>query len=185
MDLKYNSMNIKTERLILTELNWDDLNDVHDIHSVQEVDQFNTLGIPKNLEETKKVIKPDIEDQLKTQRSRFGWKIQLAETKEFIGLAGMFLSNDKFKMAEFYYKFYPKFWGNGYATECAKSLIKFGFEKHSLHRIEAGVATENKASVRVLEKAGMTCEGVRRKILPIRGEWKDNFHFAIVEDDPR
>ena len=47
----------------------------------------------------------------------------------------------------------------------------------------AGVATANIASVHVLEKAGMTCEGVRRKILPIRGEWKDNFHFAIVEDD--
>ena len=33
--------------------------------------------------------------------------------------------------------------------------------------------------------AGMTREGLRRKILPIRGEWKDNYHYAIVEDDPR
>jgi ribosomal-protein-alanine N-acetyltransferase len=31
----------------------------------------------------------------------------------------------------------------------------------------------------------MTCEGVRRKILPIRGEWKDNYHFAIIEDEYR
>ena len=86
-------------------------------------------------------------------------------------------------IAQFRYKFYPKYWGNGFATEVAKELIKFGFQEYKLHRIEAGVATENKASVRVLEKAGMTCEGIRRKILPIRGEWKDNFHFAIVEDE--
>jgi hypothetical protein len=33
--------------------------------------------------------------------------------------------------------------------------------------------------------AGMTREGLRRKILPIRGEWKDNYHYAIVEDDLR
>lgn len=178
-------MNISTERLILTELTWADLNDVHNLHSVPEVDQFNTLGIPQTLEETKKVLKPDIDDQSKFTRSRYGWKIQLKDTKEFVGLSGMFLSNDKFKMAEFYYKFHPKFWGNGFATETAKALLKFGFERHNLHRIEAGVATENKASIRVLEKSGMTCEGVRRKILPIRGEWKDNFHFAIVEDDPR
>ncbi len=46
------------------------------------------------------------------------------------------------------------------------------------------MATDNIASVKVLEKAGMENEGVRRKILPIRGEWKDNYHFAIVEDDP-
>jgi RimJ/RimL family protein N-acetyltransferase len=86
-------------------------------------------------------------------------------------------------MAEFYYKFFPEFWGKGFATETAKALINFGFTKYNLHRIEAGVATKNKASIRVLEKAGMTREGIRRKILPIRGEWKDNFHYAIVEDD--
>lgn len=178
-------MQITTKRLILSEVSWRDLADVHAIHSIPEVDEFNTLGLPKNLDETKNILKPDIDDQTKSKRSRFGWKIQLAENKEFIGLAGMFLSNDKFKMAEFYYKFHPKFWGNGYATETAKALIQFGFENYKLHRIEAGVATKNKASIRVLEKSGMTCEGVRRRILPIRGEWKDNFHYAIVEDDPR
>jgi RimJ/RimL family protein N-acetyltransferase len=54
-----------------------------------------------------------------------------------------------------------------------------------LHKVEAGVQTENVRSIKVLEKAGMTKEGLRRKILPIRGEWKDNYHCAILEDDPR
>jgi ribosomal-protein-alanine N-acetyltransferase len=62
-------------------------------------------------------------------------------------------------------------------------VIRFGFEELELHRIEAGVATENKASIRVLEKLGMTQEGKRRKILPIRGQWKDNYHYALLEDD--
>ena len=112
-------MNIETKRLLLTEISWEDLENIHHIHSVPEVDKFNTLGIPKDLDETKSVMKPDIEDQQKNQRSRFCWKIIDAKTSEFIGLAGMFLSNDKYKMAEFYYKFYPKYWGNGYATEVA------------------------------------------------------------------
>jgi RimJ/RimL family protein N-acetyltransferase len=63
--------------------------------------------------------------------------------------------------------------------------LKFGFESLHLHRIEAGTATENINSIRVLEKIGMTREGRRRKILPIRGEWYDNYHYAILEDDPR
>jgi ribosomal-protein-alanine N-acetyltransferase len=176
-------MNIKTNRLIFTEISWSDLEHVHDIHSVAEVDEFNTLGIPKDLDETRSVMKPDIDDQPKSKRSRFCWKIVDVGSNEFIGLAGLFLSNDRFKIGEFYYKFYPKYWGKGFATETAKAIIELGFEKFDLHRIEAGVATENIASVRVLEKSGMTCEGIRRKILPIRGEWKDNFHFAIVEDD--
>jgi ribosomal-protein-alanine N-acetyltransferase len=54
-----------------------------------------------------------------------------------------------------------------------------------LHKVEAGVATENIRSINVLEKSGMIQEGLRRKILPIRGAWIDNYHYAIVEDDPR
>jgi len=66
----------------------------------------------------------------------------------------------------------PEQWNQGYGTETARALIKFGFEKLSLHKIEAGVATENIRSINVLEKAGMIREGLRRKILPIRGNGK-------------
>jgi [ribosomal protein S5]-alanine N-acetyltransferase len=52
-----------------------------------------------------------------------------------------------------------------------------------LHRIEAGCAVENVASVSVLEKVGMTREGMKRKKLPIRGEWKDNYFFGMLEED--
>jgi len=79
----------------------------------------------------------------------------------------------------------PEHWNNGYATEVSKTLIHYGFENFHLHKVEAGVATGNIRSIRVLEKSGMTREGLRRKILPIRGEWIDNYHYAIVEDDPR
>lgn len=181
---KYNhQFNFTSDRLAFEEISETDLEMIHQLHSIPEVDEFNTLGIPKNLEETKKVIQSDIGDQSKKQRSRFCWKITLKDSGKFIGLAGMSLSNDRFKMGEFYYKFFPEFWGNGYATETAKRIIRFGFEKFKLHRIEAGVATGNRASIRVLEKAGMTNEGIRRKILPIRGKWKDNYHFSILEDE--
>jgi len=103
----------------------------------------------------------------------------------FIGVAGFSLSNNKFKLGEIYYKLDPAYWGKGYATELAKRLVVLGFDTLGLHKVEAGVATENTKSVKVLEKIGMTREGLRRKILPIRGDWKDNFHYAIVEDDPR
>ena len=176
-------MDICTQRLILKEITQKDVEIIHQLHSIPEVDEFNTLGIPKNLEETRAIIQPDIKDQKKSLRSRFCWKIILTENDKFIGLAGFFLRNDRFKMAEFYYKFFPEFWGNGYATESAKAIINFGFTNYHLHRIEAGVATQNAASIRVLEKAGMTREGIRRKILPIRGEWKDNFHYSILEDE--
>ena len=167
------------------DISGEDLMDIHHLFSFSEVDRFNTLGIPKDLEETKSIVRSMIEEQTKIPRKSYTWKIILRESSEFVGIAGMNLSLDKFKLGEIYYKLIPDHWEKGYATEVAKMLIISGFDDLQLHKIEAGVATENIKSIRVLEKAGMIREGLRRKILPIRGEWKDNYHYAIVEDDPR
>ena len=59
------------------------------------------------------------------------------------------------------------------------------FEDLKLHRVQAGAATENIGSHKVMEKAGMMREGLKRKVLPIRGDWYDNYMYAILEDDPR
>jgi ribosomal-protein-alanine N-acetyltransferase len=178
-------MDIESKRLILKDVVMGDLENIHKLHSIPEVDEYNTLGIPKDIEETKEVICPLIEDQKSENRKLYFWKIIIKANYEFIGIAGMNLSANKFKLGEIYYKLLPSYWGNGYATEVSKALIGCGFDEFHLHKIEAGVATENLRSIRVLEKSGMTREGLRRKILPIRGEWKDNYHYAIVEDDPR
>ncbi len=176
-------MKLNTARLQLVEISWKDLEDIHRLHSMPEVDRYNTLGIPDNIDTTKENISGDIEDQNNKIRSKYCWKIIDKKTFEFIGISGLKLSNNRFKMGEIYYNLNPKFWGNGYATEVVREIIKFGFSNCRLHRIEAGVATQNAASIRVLEKAGMQREGIRRKILPIRGEWKDNFHYSILEDE--
>ena len=178
-------MKIETARLVLTEIGWDDLNDIHHLHSIAEVDEYNTLGIPISENETKEIIRPTIEDQQSKIRKLYTWKINKKTDGNFIGLAGMTLTADRFRLGEIYYKLLPSSWGRGYATEVGKALIKSGFEDFNLHKIEAGVATENEKSIRVLEKLSMVREGVRRKVLPIRGEWKDSYHYGIVEDDRR
>ena len=177
-------MQIESPRTSLVEVTVDDVKDIHLLHSFTEVDEFNTLGIPTDIHETETFIQNIIEQQNNKPQKSYAWKITLIDTNEFLGLAGLTLSLDKFRRGEIYYKFMPKHWGKGYATEVAKLLIRTGFDHFYLHRVEAGVATDNIASIKVLEKSGMTREGLRRKILPIRGEWKDNYHYAMVEDDP-
>lgn len=178
-------MELESQRLKLTEITWDDVEWIHTLHSFPEVDEFNTIGIPERIEQTRELVRSAIDASTDTVIKSYEWKIMRKDTGKIIGLAGIFLSGDKYRPGEIYYKLFPSQWGNGYATEVAKTLIKAGFEDFGLHRVEAGVATQNTWSIRVLEKAGMTHEGLRRKILPIRGEWKDSFHYAILEDDPR
>jgi len=177
------SVSLETDRMQLEEITRKDIELIHELHSIPEVDEFNTLGIPRTIQDTIKITEPLLNSKRAYPRGRYEWKIMLKGSSQFIGLAGLTLSNDKFRIGEIYYKLHPEHWGNGYATEVAKCLIRSGFDNFGLHKIEAGVAVGNDRSVRVLEKCGMTREGLRRKILPIRGEWVDNWHYAIVETD--
>lgn len=64
-----------------------------------------------------------------------------------------------------------------------KLVLDFYFNQLKLHRITAGCATENIASAKVIEKSGFLREAHGRKILPIRGQWFDNYEYAILEED--
>jgi RimJ/RimL family protein N-acetyltransferase len=66
-----------------------------------------------------------------------------------------------------------------------RRLINFGFNDLKLHRIEAGCAVENIGSLKVLEKVGIQREGHKRKVLPLKNGWSDNYEYAILETDER
>jgi RimJ/RimL family protein N-acetyltransferase len=76
-----------------------------------------------------------------------------------------------------------QYWAKGYASEVAQALITFAFDQLRLHRIFAWCDTENPASARVLEKAGMRREGVLRKNWTVRGEWRDALLYAMIESE--
>ena len=177
-------MNLTTPHLQLRELIWSDLADIHRLHTYPEVARFNTLDIPRNQQDTRVVMRPTIENATEATRIHYGWTIRIADRNLFVGEAGLNLSPPRHRRGDIFYKLLPEYWGHGYATEAAQALVRFGFDELKLHRIEAGAATENHASVRVLEKIGMTREGIGRKILLTPGGWRDNYRYAILEDDP-
>jgi len=176
---------LSSKRLKIEPIVWSDLENIHQLHSLPEVDEFNTLGIPANLEETKQVIKPWIEEYQIQKIRNYTLAIRLLDSDQFIGLFGLKLGSEKFKRGEVWYKLHPDYWRKGYATEALNRVLNFGFGKLKLHRIEAGCAVQNIGSIKVLEKVGMTREGHRRKILPLKSGWSDNYEYAILDTDKR
>lgn len=77
------------------------------------------------------------------------------EAGEIIGLCGFYATTEAGE-AEIFYGLARGAWGQGYATEAGKALVKAGFEQLGLRRIIAPVHPENQRSMRVLEKIGMT-----------------------------
>ncbi len=175
-------MQLRTERLILRETTINDLQNIHQLHSFPEVDEFNTMGIPSSIKETEKLINEWIASQIESPQKKYVFAIENSE-KQFIGLVGINIGKPKYFNAEIWYKLLPQFWNNGFATESVNEILNFCFTELKLHRVEAGCATENISSINVLEKSGFIKEGLRRKLLPIRGKWLDNFEFAILEED--
>ncbi|MCA9291790.1 MAG: GNAT family N-acetyltransferase [Phycisphaerales bacterium] len=86
--------------------------------------------------------------------------------------------------AELGYVVYTPFWNRGYATEAARAIIRFGFDTLALNRIDAHHFVTNPASGRVLEKAGMSFEGVLRQRIRKWGEFIDVRQYAILRSDP-
>lgn len=150
-----------------------------------ETDEYNALGIPKNIEETKSVILPWVAENGLNNIRNFTFAIDSNLNGNFIGLFGLKLGNEKYRRAEVWYKIHPDYWKKGVATEVLAKMIDYGFDVLKLHRIEAGCAVGNIGSIKVLEKVGMIREGRGRQILPLKSGWSDNFEYAILETDKR
>jgi RimJ/RimL family protein N-acetyltransferase len=176
-------MMLNTNRLNIRELTFADIDNVHELHSLPETDEFNTLGIPETIQTTEKILTEWLTLQKQTPRTSYIFCIDKNDDNNFVGLIAMNLGKANYRTAEVWFKIHKDFWRKGYTTEALTKLLDFGFNDLKLHRIEAGCAVENIASSKVLEKVGMTREGMKRKKLPIRGQWKDNYFYGILEED--
>jgi RimJ/RimL family protein N-acetyltransferase len=87
------------------------------------------------------------------------------------------------RRAELGYWLGVPFWRNGYATEAAMAVVRYGFEKLELNRIFASHFEGNIASAGVLKKIGMRHEGCMRKHICKWGTYLDSELYAILHHE--
>lgn len=86
------------------------------------------------------------------------WATIYKPESRIIGFAGLKYL-DELDEVDLGYRFLPKYWGRGLATEASLACLEFGFAELELPRIIGLVLEENLASIRVLEKIGMVAAG--------------------------
>lgn len=89
------------------------------------------------------------------------WLLCLKGTDTPIGSIGVTLEGPG--KALFGYAIGRKFWGRGFATEALTHLVDWSLAQPTVYRAWAFCDVENVASARVMEKAGMTREGILRR----------------------
>lgn len=86
-----------------------------------------------------------------------GWIITLKSDGQLIGWCGAGTAEGS-NEAELVYSLGKPYWGQGFATEAARALVRFAFERTGWDRIVAAILPENVASRRVLEHLGFVYE---------------------------
>ncbi|UQZ37410.1 GNAT family N-acetyltransferase [Paenibacillus sp. PK3_47] len=173
-------MLFETERLLIREFVPEDFPAVHSYASDPAVAEHMIWG-PNSEEETKSYNNYVIDMQQKIPREGFEFAVVLRAGGVLIGGCGIHISPPR--QGEIGYCFHREYWGKGFAAEAAARLIAFGFEDLGLHRIYATCRPGNKASARVMQKAGMTFEGHLREHKWHKGKWHDSCQYSILEQE--
>lgn len=139
-------------------------------------EDFYTLDA--QLEYIKKAI------QRQENEQRYGFGIFLKENDLLIGSIMLAdIMRGPLQSCIMGYSLDQQYNGRGYTSEAVRLVVDFAFNELKLFRIEAGVMPSNIGSIRVLEKAGFTKEGLNRKKLEINGKREDHLLFSKLADE--
>lgn len=103
------------------------------------------------------------------------------ETGELYGAIAL-SNNKRFNQGEIAYWIGERYWGNGYATESAQSILRFAFEEKKLHKVFARYFSSNPASGQVMKKIGMKQEGRLKDHVIKDGTYKDLVYYGIINE---
>lgn len=168
----------ETERLILRRYQKEDLQDLFEYLSDNEVVKYEPYG-PMTLHETEE----NLEWRIGTDEMV---AVELKKSHKMIG--NVYMGKREFEALETGYVFNRNYWGNGYAAESSRALIRQAFS-NGIHRIYAECDPCNEKSWKLLERLGFQREAHLRKNVYFRKDengkaiWKDTYIYARLNDD--
>lgn len=153
---------LETDRLILRKFVLEDADAMYNNWaSADEVTKYLTWPSHENVEVTKYLLNDWIPRY--NNCDYYNWAIELKETGDIIGNISVVQVNEYIKEASLGYCMGEKWWGKGIMPEAGKAVVNYLFKEIGFNRIEAQHDKNNPKSGRVMQKIGMTYEGVQRK----------------------
>jgi len=173
---------VETQRLILRELSEDDFEDIYEFKSDLQVVKYLTWG-PNSREQTLHSLRKQIAFQNEENRQMYVLAVEMKNTKKVIGNALFMVRDHDFKTAEIGYFINSNYWKQGYGIEIVNGLLYLGFNTMDVHRIYAVCDVENAGSIALLGKIGFRQEGHFIKNSKVKGQWRDNYLFAMLKEE--
>lgn len=149
---------LDTPRLALRRLTEDDAPFIHRL--VNEPSWLRFIGDKgvRNLDDARRYLREGPLDMY----ARFGFGMYLVSTRSDgtpIGMCGL-IKRDALPDVDIGFAYVPESWGAGYAVEAAQAVVAHARDDFALKRLVAITSLDNAGSMRVLEKIGLTFEGL-------------------------
>ncbi|MGZ3789887.1 MAG: GNAT family N-acetyltransferase [Bacteriovorax sp.] len=176
---------VETKRLVLRLLKESDVNDIYAYCSNPNVARYVTWEAHQTLKDSMKLI-----EHAKTCYEK-GWPEPIAivlkddPEKKVIGTVGMFVVSAKNRTFELAYALDELHWGKGILVEASRALIDHAFKHFSLDRLQCRCFAENVQSSRVMEKLGMTFEGIARSSMYKNNKSYDLKVYSLLKSEWR
>lgn len=167
---------LRTERLVLRRATIGDAEDVYRYASDPEVTRFIGITPRDSLEQVEEYL--DHADKAWDEGTAYTFAITTQHDGPVVGMIDCDVTDRGVSIG---YALERAAWGRGYATEAARAVVEWAFTNDGVYRVWTSVAVDNTASQRVLEKAGMTNEGLLHRWLPtpnVAAEPSDAYIYA-------
>lgn len=173
--------NLETERLILRKLTPQDDKSIFEYASDNEVPKYMTWNPHKTIEDARGFINFTLNRYEKDEAGE--WGIVLKESNKLIGAIGFPKCDKRNMSAEIGYVISRLYWGSGIMPEAVNGIFKFAFEEMGLKKIECCHFLPNEKSGRVMQKVGMSFDGIVREKFYIKGQYRDVKQYSILKSD--
>ncbi len=166
---------LRTKRLLLRPFRFSDLDDVF-AYAGDDEWSGHVFGLPRPY--TRRSAEGFIAKAVLTDWEREPMRAIVLDGKV---IGGANLRVDKaHALGEIDYSIAREHWGQGLATEAASALIDWAFPAYDLQKIFARTVVSDRRSVRVMEKLGMSREGLLRSHRVVRGERQDEVIYGLL-----
>lgn len=171
---------LQTKRLILRRMRASDDADMYEYASQPSVSEYLLWSPHQSREQSYHYLR-SVQECYK-RAEFFDWAITLVDSGKMIGTCGYTTLDADHSRAEIGYVLNPRYWGQGIACEAAKAAIGYAFDVLNVNRVEAHYMVGNERSRRVMEKCGMSFEGVLRQYMFVKGSYRDIGVCAVTRD---
>jgi len=169
---------IKSKKFILRPFKkGDEFSLAKNINNKKVIKNLLVVPSPYKLKDAQNWVVKNLSEYKKKEPAMIGFAIDIGG--EVVGSVGVH-KIVKSHQAEIGYWLAEQHWGNGIMTEAVKLITKFSFNELKLERVYAYAFSFNKASQKVLAKAGFKFEGILKKNSKKGDKFIDDYLFAKI-----